>query len=88
VQALSGEASRFSDHLAVDADNDDIIDTTEEVLSQQALEQSQSSSRYKMFRNGSLIYSHRQASAYKLGDIDLKPGTCVELREPLGKWKV
>ncbi|KAG8161256.1 hypothetical protein KVR01_009520 [Diaporthe batatas] len=24
---------------------------------------------------------------YKFGDMDLKPGTCVELREPFGNWK-
>jgi hypothetical protein len=95
MQAQRDVASRFSEGLAVDGhdeqgvENCDIIEITEEVLSQRALEQSQSRYRYRqVLRNASIIFSHRETSLYKFGDIDLKPGTYVELREPSGNWEV
>lgn len=39
-------------------------------------------------RNASLESSHRSVSVWKFGNVDLKPGTCVELRKPTEEWKV
>lgn len=67
----------------------EIIDLTEDVLSQQIQPDSQGRYRYKQAAgNESLESSHRAISVYKFGDMDLKPDTCVELREPFGKWEV
>lgn len=67
----------------------EIIDLTEDAPSQQTQAPSQGRYRYKQVpRNAPLESSHRARSVYRLGDIDLKLGTCVELREPLGKWEV
>lgn len=67
----------------------EIIDLTEDAPSQQTLAPSQGRYRYKQVpKNAPLESSHRARSAYRFGDIDLKPGTCVELHEPFGKWEV
>lgn len=95
MQAQRDHAAGFSKSFAVDShddqdiEDDDVIDITEEILSQPAIEQSQNRYRYRLVsRNASLIFSHRQTSVYKFGDIDLKPGICVELHELLGNWEV
>lgn len=67
----------------------EIIDLTEDVLSQQTQPDSQGRYQYKQAAgNESLESSHRAISIYKIGDMELKCGTCVELREPFGKWEV
>lgn len=67
----------------------EIIDLTEEPLSEQPQPDSQGRYRYRQVaRNEPLESSHRARSVYKFGEMDLKPGTCVELREPFGKWEV
>lgn len=67
----------------------EIIDLTEDALPQQIQQDSQGRHRYKQATgNESLESSHRAMSIYKFGDLELKPGTCVELREPFGKWEV
>lgn len=67
----------------------EVIDLTEEVPSQQAQTNDQAPYWYRQAsRRPSLEFSHRSRSVYKFGDIDLKLGTCVELREPFGKWEV
>lgn len=96
-QARGGDAARISSNRAFqlegdegqDIENCDLIDITEEVLSQQAPQHSQGRYRYKqVIRNASLIFSHREKSVYKFNEIELKPGTCVELCEPCGNWEV
>lgn len=67
----------------------EIIDLTEEPLSEQPQPDSHGRYRYRQVaRNEPLESSHRARSVYKFGEMDLKPGTCVELREPFGKWEV
>ena len=67
----------------------EVIDLTEEVPSQQTQTNNHGRCRYgQIGRNPCLESSHRARSVYKFGDIDLKLGTCVELREPFGKWEV
>lgn len=67
----------------------EIIDLTEEPLSEQPQPDSPGRYRYRQVtRNEPLESSHRARSVYKFGEMDLKPGTCVELREPFGKWEV
>lgn len=94
-QARGGDAARISRNRELEGDeeqdieNCDLIDITEEVLSQQGPQHSQGRYRYKqVIRNASLIFSHREISVYKFGEIELKPGTCVELFEPYGNWEV
>lgn len=67
----------------------EIIDLTEEALSAQPQAQPQGRYRYKQVaRNAPLESTHVSRSVYRFGGIDLKLGTCVELREPFGKWEV
>lgn len=67
----------------------EIIDLTEEALSAQPQAQPQGRYRYKQVaRNAPLESTHGARSVYRFGDIDLKLGVCVELREPFGKWEV
>lgn len=67
----------------------DLIDITEEVTAQQVSNNSHGRYRHRQaVRNAYISFSHRETSLYKFGDMDLKPGTCVELREPFGNWKV
>lgn len=67
----------------------EFIDLTEETLSEQTQERPHGRYQYKrVARNGSLECTHRARSVYKFGDDDLKLGTCIELREPFGKWEV
>lgn len=67
----------------------EIIDLTEDILPQQTQTNSHGRYRYKQVRrNASLESGHQAISSYKFGVMDLKFGTCVELCEPFGKWKV
>lgn len=69
----------------------EVIDLTEDGYLGQQTERQNSRGRYRYRRsepNASLGLKHRSSSICKVRDVDLKVNSCVELREPIGKWEV